>query len=59
MAHNVDEREAFLAGHRTEIAAKIEEGFAASQRGELLEPDAVRQQLEDRKRAWLGDRRGR
>ena len=53
------EQEVWLASHRTEIAAKIEEGYAASQRGELLDPDAVRQRLDDRKRAWLGDRRDR
>jgi antitoxin ParD1/3/4 len=36
------EQEAWLAANRDEIAAKIEEGYRAAQRGELLEPDEVR-----------------
>ena len=51
------EQEAWLATHRTEIAAKIEEGFAAAQRGELFDPEQVRLRLEDRKRAWLAEHR--
>lgn len=36
------EREAWLASNRAEIAAKVEEGYAGAQRGELLEPEEVR-----------------
>ena len=47
------EQEAWLATHRTEIAAKIEEGYASAQRGELLDPDSVRRDLEEHKRQWF------
>ncbi len=36
------EQEAWLAQNRVEIAAKIDEGYAAAQRGELIDEDAVR-----------------
>jgi putative addiction module CopG family antidote len=39
------EREAWLAAHQSEIAAKIDEGYAAAQRRELLHPDEVRSRL--------------
>jgi putative addiction module CopG family antidote len=39
------EQEAWLAGHHTEIESKINEGYAAAQRGELLEPDEVSAKL--------------
>ncbi|MGO9126593.1 MAG: type II toxin-antitoxin system ParD family antitoxin [Terriglobales bacterium] len=39
------EQEAWLAQNRTEIAAKIEEGYAAAQRGELIDADAARSRL--------------
>jgi putative addiction module CopG family antidote len=48
------EQEAWLAEHRVEIAAKIEEGYAAAQRGELIEADAVRSRLAELKRAHPG-----
>jgi putative addiction module CopG family antidote len=48
------EHEAWLAEHRVEIAAKIEEGYAAAQRGELIEADAVRSRLAELKRAHPG-----
>lgn len=51
------EQEAWLADHRSEIATKIEAGYAAAQRGELIGPDEVRSSLEDRKRAWLAGKR--
>jgi Arc/MetJ-type ribon-helix-helix transcriptional regulator len=31
---------------------KINEGYAAAARGELIDPDQVRAQMEERKRAW-------
>jgi predicted transcriptional regulator len=49
------EQEAWLAAHRTEIEAKINEGYAAAQRGELLEPDEVRSKLGELKRTRLGE----
>lgn len=39
------EREAWLTAHPAEIAAKIDEGYRAAPRGELLEPDEVRTRL--------------
>lgn len=43
-------QEAWLADHRQEIAAKIDEGYAAAKRGELLEPGEVRARLAALKR---------
>lgn len=43
------EQEAWLAENRAEITAKIEEGYAAAQRGELVEPEEVRSRLDHRK----------
>jgi len=48
------EQESWLAEHRLEIAAKIDEGYAAAQRGELIEADAVRSRLTELKRAHTG-----
>jgi len=45
------EQESWLAENRVEIAAKIEEGYAAAKRGELIEADSVRSKLNDMKRA--------
>jgi hypothetical protein len=53
------EQEAWLAGHRTEIARKIEQGYAAAQRGELLDPETLRSDLDSRKTAWLAEHRKR
>jgi antitoxin ParD1/3/4 len=47
------ERERWLAENRTEVRAKIEEGVAAAERGELLNPDEVRAMMERRKREFL------
>jgi len=47
------EQETWLADHRSEIGIKIEAGYAAARRGELIGPDEVRSSLEDRKRTWL------
>jgi len=51
------EQEAWLVTHRTEIQSKIDEGYAAAQRGELLQPEQVRSILNDRKRALLSQQR--
>jgi hypothetical protein len=40
---------------RTEIRAKIEEGYVAAQRGELVDSSEVRSRLELKKRAWLAE----
>ena len=45
------ERDAWLADHR----AKIEEGYAAAQRGELVDSEQVRSEMEQKKRAWLAE----
>jgi antitoxin ParD1/3/4 len=42
---------------RSENRAKIEEGYAAAQRGELLDEDEVAARMEQKKRAWLSDQR--
>lgn len=46
------DRDAWLAENR----AKIEEGYAAAQRGELIEPAQVRAQMEVRKKEWRAKR---
>jgi len=51
------EQEVWLAEHRTEIGAKIEEGYAAARRGELLDSDPVRQLMDERKTSWLSEHR--
>jgi antitoxin ParD1/3/4 len=51
------EQEAWLAKHGNEIRDKIEQGYAAAQRGELVDSDQVRSRLDERKRAWLSDKR--
>ena len=45
------EQETWLAENRTMIAAKIGEGYAAAQRGELIDAEDVRSRLNERKRA--------
>jgi antitoxin ParD1/3/4 len=45
------EQEAWLSEHGSEIRAKIEEGYAAAQRGELLDSEEVRASLASRKTA--------
>ena len=51
------EQETWLAEQGSEIRAKIEEGYAAAQRGELIDSGDVRSRLEEKKRAWLADKR--
>jgi antitoxin ParD1/3/4 len=47
------DRDAWLAENR----AKIEEGYAAAQRGDLIGSDEVNAQMDERKRAWLAEQR--
>ena len=49
------EQEAWLASNRADIQTKIGEGYAAAQRGELIDPDEVRSRLQELKRARPGD----
>jgi antitoxin ParD1/3/4 len=51
------EQEAWLAEQGSEIRAKIEEGYAAAQRGELVDSSEVRSRLEAKKRTWLSENR--
>jgi putative addiction module CopG family antidote len=51
------EQEELLSANRTEISAKIEEGYASAQRGELIDDGEVRAQMEERKRIWQADPR--
>jgi len=47
------DRDAWLAENR----ARIEEGYAAAQRGELINDDQVRAQMDKRKQDWLAEQR--
>lgn len=47
------DRDAWLSENRS----RIEVGYAAAQRGDLIEGDQVRAQLDERKRAWLAEQR--
>jgi antitoxin ParD1/3/4 len=51
------EQEEWLVENRSEISAMIEEGYASAQRGEMIEADQVRANMENRKRAWLDAQR--
>lgn len=46
------EQEHWLADHRADIAAKIEEAYTAAQRDELADEETVRDRMEARKRGW-------
>ena len=48
------EREDWLAKNRAEIAAKIDEGYAAAQRGELIDAEEVRSRMQQLKQRELG-----
>ena len=45
------EQEAWLAENRTAVAAKIEEGYAAAQRGDPIDLSEVRSMLDNKRRA--------
>ena len=53
------EQEQWLAESRGDIAARIEEGFASAERGDLLDPEQVRARVAERKQAWLDENRRR
>ena len=46
------EQEQWLADNHADIAAKIENGYASAERGELLDPEQARAQVNERKQAW-------
>ncbi len=50
------DQEEWLSANRVDIGAKIEEGYASAQRGELIEGDRVRARMEEKKRAWRLDK---
>jgi len=50
------EQESWFAEHGSEIAAKIEVGFAAAQRGELVDAESVRTEMDRRKQAWINEK---
>ena len=45
------EQEVWLAQNRSQIASKIEEGYASAERGELIDAEAARSRLERLKRS--------
>ena len=49
------EQEQWLADNHADIAAKIEEGYASAERGELLDHEQVRTLVNERKRAWRNE----
>lgn len=51
------EEESWLAENASDIRSKIEQGFASAQRGELLDSDRVRQEMDQRKTAWIAEKR--
>jgi putative addiction module CopG family antidote len=50
------EQEEWLSANRAAIGAKIDEGYASAQRGELLGADEVRAWMEEKKAAWRARR---
>jgi len=51
------EQENWLAEQGSEIRARIEQGYASAQRGELIDSGEVRGKLDGKKRAWLAEKR--
>jgi len=49
--------EDWLAEHRDEIASKVEEGWAAARRGELIDAEQVKANVARRKQAWFEQQR--
>ncbi len=50
------DQEEWLSANRADISAKIDEGYAAAQRGELIDEEQVREQMAAKKRAWSDGR---
>jgi putative addiction module CopG family antidote len=51
------EQETWLAENAAEINAKVSEGYAAAKRGELVDAEQARRSMDQKKRAWLADKR--
>jgi Arc/MetJ-type ribon-helix-helix transcriptional regulator len=51
------EQEAWFASHRDEITAKVEGGWNAATRGELVGEAEVQSNMRERKRAWIEQHR--
>ena len=47
----IETRAKFVQAHKEIVNSKIEEGYAAAQRGELIDADEVRVRMAERKRA--------
>ena len=45
------DQEEWLSTNRSEISAKIDEGYASAQLGDLIDVDQVRAQMEEKKRS--------
>jgi hypothetical protein len=45
----------WVPANHADIEAKIEEGYASAQRGELIDGDQIQARMEQRKRAWRSD----
>jgi hypothetical protein len=43
----------------SELEEMINQGYVAAQRGDLIDADQVRARLEERKKAWLAEKRQR
>ncbi|WP_035347867.1 ribbon-helix-helix domain-containing protein [Edaphobacter aggregans] len=52
------DREQWLADHRDEIRAKIEEGWASAERGELIDSEQLKREMKGMKADWLAERKG-
>jgi Arc/MetJ-type ribon-helix-helix transcriptional regulator len=50
------EQEEWLSVNRAEVAIRIEEGYVAAQRGELIDAEAVRTQMDEMKHASRTER---
>jgi antitoxin ParD1/3/4 len=50
------EQEEWLSANRADISAKIAEGYASAQRGELLDAQQVQAQMAEKKRVWRAQR---
>jgi hypothetical protein len=51
--------ESWLAAHRDEIAARIGEGLSSVERGDVLTAEQVQEEMRERKKAWIEERRSR
>jgi Arc/MetJ-type ribon-helix-helix transcriptional regulator len=51
------EQEAWLTTHGDEIANKIDEGWLAAERGELLGDEEVKTRMQARKKDWVDQQR--